>query len=119
MHDTAIGYHKKLREKELTKSALDEISGIGEVKKKALLKKFGSVKKIAEADVEEISKIKGINERISKKNKRRTTIIRKHVLVLHTEIRIISKFHEYLYIYKNIDRGNLYYGVCKRYYFRH
>ena len=69
VHDTAIGYHKKLREKELTKSALDEISGIGEVKKKALLKKFGSVKKIAEADVEEISKIKGINEELAKRIK--------------------------------------------------
>ena len=69
VHDTAIGYHKKLREKELTKSALDEISGIGEVKKKALLKKFGSVKKIAEADVEEISKIKGSNEELAKRIK--------------------------------------------------
>ena len=69
VHDTAIGYHKKLREKELTKSALDGISGIGEVKKKALLKKFGSVKKIAEADVEEISKIKGINEELAKRIK--------------------------------------------------
>ena len=69
VHDTAIGYHKKLREKELTKSALDEISGIGEVKKNALLKKFGSVKKIAEADVEEISKIKGINEELAKRIK--------------------------------------------------
>ena len=69
VHDTAIGYHKKLREKELTKSALDEISGIGEVKKKALLKKFGSVKKIAEADVEEISKIKGINGELAKRIK--------------------------------------------------
>ena len=69
VHDTAIGYHKKLREKELTKSVLDEISGIGEVKKKALLKKFGSVKKIAEADVEEISKIKGINEELAKRIK--------------------------------------------------
>ena len=69
VHDTAIGYHKKLREKELTKSALDGISGIGEVKKNALLKKFGSVKKIAEADVEEISKIKGINEELAKRIK--------------------------------------------------
>lgn len=69
VHDTAIGYHKKLREKELIKSALDEISGIGEVKKKALLKKFGSIKKISEADVEEISKVKGINLELARKIK--------------------------------------------------
>ena len=69
VHDTAIGYHKKLREKETTKSALDEISGIGEVKKKALLKKFGSIRKIANAEIEELTKIKGINENLAKKIK--------------------------------------------------
>ena len=69
VHDTAIGYHKKLREQEFTKSVLDEITGIGEVKKNALLKKFGSIKRIEEADVEEISKIKGINVELAKKIK--------------------------------------------------
>lgn len=69
VHDTAIGYHKKLRERELTKSALDEISGIGEVRKNALLKKFSSVKKIAEADISEICEIKGINEELARKIK--------------------------------------------------
>lgn len=69
VHDTAIGYHKKLRDKEMTKSILDEISGIGEVKKKDLLKRFGSVEKIAEADIAEISKTKGINEALARKIK--------------------------------------------------
>ena len=69
VHDTAIGYHKKLREKEVTKSALDKITGIGEVKKNALLKEFGSIKKIAEADIGEISKVKGINIDLAKKIK--------------------------------------------------
>lgn len=69
VHDTAIGYHKKLREQELKKSALDNIKGIGEVKKKALLKKFGSTKKISEANIEEIMKIKGINEELARKIK--------------------------------------------------
>ena len=69
VHDTAIGYHKKLRERQLVKSALDEIDGIGEVKKQALLKKFGSVKKILEADIQEITQIKGINEKLAKKIK--------------------------------------------------
>ncbi len=69
VHDTAIGYHKKLREQELKKSALDNIKGIGEVKKNALLKKFGSTKKISEANIEEIMKIKGINEELARKIK--------------------------------------------------
>lgn len=66
VHDTAIGYHKKLRDKEMTKSILDGIHGIGEVKKKELLKKFGSSGKIAEADIEELTQIKGINEDLAK-----------------------------------------------------
>ena len=69
VHDTAIGYHKKLRDKEITKSVLDDIEGIGEVKKTELLKKFGSVEKIANADIDEISKIKGINEELARKIK--------------------------------------------------
>ena len=69
VHDTAIGYHKKLRERELTKSKLDEIPGIGKVKRTALLKKFGSSKKIAEASIEELMQIKGINENLAKKIK--------------------------------------------------
>ena len=69
VHDTAIGYHKKLRERELTKSKLDEIQGIGEIKRTNLLKKFGSSKKIAEASIEELTSIKGINEKLAKKIK--------------------------------------------------
>lgn len=46
VHDTAIQYHRKLRDKEITKSELDNINGIGNIKKQALLKKFGSVEKI-------------------------------------------------------------------------
>ena len=69
VHDTAIGYHKKLREEELTKSALDNISGIGTVKKVELLKKFGSVQKIKEAQVEEIAKVKGIGLELARKIK--------------------------------------------------
>ena len=69
VHDTAIGYQRKLRDKEITKSALDAIEGIGEVKKNALLKKFGSIKKIAEADIDELSKVKGINEELAQKVK--------------------------------------------------
>ena len=69
VHDTAIGYHKKLRDEEVTKSALDKIKGIGVVKKVELLKKFGSVEKIKEATVEEIAKLKGINLELAQKIK--------------------------------------------------
>ncbi len=69
VHDTAIGYHKKLRENEITKSELDEVEGIGDVKKRLLLKKFGSVEKIKEADIEELMKVKGINKSLAEKLK--------------------------------------------------
>lgn len=65
VHDTAIGYHRKLRDASVTKSALDDIKGIGVTKKALLLKKFGSVENIAKADVQEIMRIKGINEQLA------------------------------------------------------
>ncbi len=69
VHNVAIEYHRKLREAEMKKSQLDEIEGIGEKKKQALLKKFGSITKIKEASIEEISNIKGINEELAKRIK--------------------------------------------------
>ena len=60
VHDTAITYHRKLREKSITKSELDEIKGIGKVKKQALLKHFGSLEKIKQATKEELMEVKGI-----------------------------------------------------------
>lgn len=69
VHDTAISYHRKLREKSVIKSQLDDIKGIGEVKKRALLRHFGSVDKIKEASKEELMKVKGITEEIIDKLK--------------------------------------------------
>lgn len=69
VHNEAIGYHKFLRDKSMSKSKLDDISGIGTVKKLALLKEFGSIENIQKASIEEISKVKGINEKIAKKIK--------------------------------------------------
>lgn len=81
VHETAISYHRKLRDKEITKSELDEIKGIGETKKKELLKHFGSINKIREANIEEIAKIKGINLELAKtiKNKLNNGVICKKV----------------------------------------
>lgn len=70
VHDTAISYHKKLRDAEITKSVLDQISGIGVMKKSLLLKKFGSVENIAKASVSEISEVKGINIELAEKIKK-------------------------------------------------
>lgn len=71
VHDTAIEYHRKLRDKEVTKSKLDEIDGVGEVKKKELLKKFGSIDKIKNATIEELTNIKGINTNLAEKIKKK------------------------------------------------
>lgn len=69
VHDTAIGYHKKLRDKSMSYSELDEVEGIGPAKKKLLLQKMGSVQKIKEASIEELTKIKGITKEIAEKLK--------------------------------------------------
>lgn len=51
VHDTAIEYHRKLRDKAMSRSRLDDIEGIGPKKKEELLKKFGSVQKIKTAKI--------------------------------------------------------------------
>ena len=66
VHDTAISYHRKLRDESIKKSELDDIKGIGEAKKKVLLKCFGSVEKIRNSSIEEIVKVNGINEELAK-----------------------------------------------------
>ena len=65
VHETAIEYHRKLREEAVTKSVLDEIEGIGEKKKQALLQEFGTIEKIKKATVEELTKVKGINLKLA------------------------------------------------------
>lgn len=66
VHDTAIGYHRKLRDEAMIKSKLDDIPGVGAAKKALLLKKFGTVKKISEASVEDLMEVKGIYEGLAK-----------------------------------------------------
>ncbi len=70
VHRVAIEYNRKLRNKDTTKSKLDEIKGIGEKKKQELLKKFGSIEGIKKADILEISEIKGITEELARKIKK-------------------------------------------------
>ena len=70
VHDTAITYHRKIRDKQITKSELDEVKGIGKAKKQALLKEFGSVEKIKKATIEELMKVKGITQTIAEQLKK-------------------------------------------------
>jgi uvrABC system protein C len=56
-HRFAIEYHRSLRGKTQVKSVLDEILGIGPVRRKALMRYFGEIKKIQEAEVEELLKV--------------------------------------------------------------
>ena len=65
VHNVAIEYHRKLRDKEMSKSILDDIDGIGKKRKQELLKTFGSIDKIKEADIEDIMKINGITRKIA------------------------------------------------------
>ena len=69
VHDTAIEYHRKLRDTEVSKSKLDDIKGIGDKKKKELLKKFSTIKGIKDANLEELTSIKGITKELANKLK--------------------------------------------------
>ena len=68
-HRFAISYHRRLRRKEGITSALDYISGIGPRRKKALLKKFGSLEAIRNASLEELSQTEGITPILARKVK--------------------------------------------------
>ena len=57
VHRFAITYHRELRSKGSISSVLDNIDGIGDTRKKQLLKKFGSIKKMSEASVEELAQV--------------------------------------------------------------
>ena len=59
-HRFAISLHRNRRSKAMVDSALDDIAGLGPVKKKALLAHFGSLKKVAQANVEELAAVAGI-----------------------------------------------------------
>ena len=67
-HRFAITYHRALREKRISSSLLDEIPGVGEIRKRQLLKAFGSVKNLAKADAANIAlRIPGIGRATAQK----------------------------------------------------
>ena len=57
VHRFAISYHRKVRGKAMTRSILDEVEGIGEVRKKALFKRFHSLKGLKQASIEQLQEV--------------------------------------------------------------
>ncbi len=64
-HRFALEYHRKRRQKRTISSELDNIESIGESRKRMLLNRFGSVNRIAQADVEDIASIQGIGRKLA------------------------------------------------------
>lgn len=64
-HRFAITYHRKLRSDNISESSLDDIPGIGKKRKINILKEFGIMDKVKNASVEELAKIKGMNEKVA------------------------------------------------------
>ncbi len=62
-HRFAIAYHRQKRGKAMTASALDDIPGLGETRRKALVAKFGSVKRLRSASADEIATVSGIGHK--------------------------------------------------------
>jgi excinuclease ABC subunit C len=62
-HRFAITHHKKLRGKSALRSPLADINGVGEIRQKELLRHFGSLKKIREANKEELRQVRGMDGR--------------------------------------------------------
>lgn len=64
-HRFAIAHHRKLRQKRTLTSELDDIPGVGPSRRKALLKHFGSVKRVREATVEDVAQVKGVSLKLA------------------------------------------------------
>jgi excinuclease ABC subunit C len=62
-HRFAITHHRSRRSKSMVESLLDDVPGLGEVRRKSLLRQFGSLKKLRAATVEEIAAVPGIGPR--------------------------------------------------------
>jgi excinuclease ABC subunit C len=65
VHRFAVTYHRKLRARKAFDSALDSIYGLGRKRRFALLERFGSIEAVKRASAEEISSLKGFNEKLA------------------------------------------------------
>ena len=66
-HRFAISAHRAKRKKGISKSLLDQIEGIGSIRKRALLNHFGSARAVESASLDEIKSVKGVEEKVAKK----------------------------------------------------
>ena len=66
-HRFAISAHRNKRKKAISKSLLDQIRGIGSIRKRALLNHFGSARAVESASFEEIRSVEGVEEKVAKK----------------------------------------------------
>ena len=64
-HRFAIEYHRSLRSKSQVKSVLDDIDGVGKVRRKALMKHFESLENIKNATIEELESVEGMNQKVA------------------------------------------------------
>ncbi len=64
-HRFAITFHRELRDKAMTVSVLDEVPGVGPKRKKAIMRHFGSMKKLRAASPQEIAEVKGVPEAVA------------------------------------------------------
>ncbi|CAG0903862.1 unnamed protein product [Cyprideis torosa] len=67
VHRFAIGAHRTRRKKDISKSPLDQITGIGAKRKKALLLHFGSAKGVASAGIEDLRQVEGVSQAMAEK----------------------------------------------------
>jgi excinuclease ABC subunit C len=65
-HRFAIEYHRGLRDKKMRSSALDNIDGVGEKRRNALLSHFGSIENIKNASIEELCQADGVTKLVAK-----------------------------------------------------
>ena len=66
-HRFAISAHRAKRKKALSRSLLDQINGIGSIRKRALLNHFGSARAVESASLDEIKSVEGVEEKVAKK----------------------------------------------------
>ena len=64
-HRFAIGYHRNLRGKAMTRSVLDDIPGIGDGRRKQLIRHFGSARKVREASMDQLKSVPGVGDTLA------------------------------------------------------
>ncbi|HXQ55537.1 MAG TPA: excinuclease ABC subunit UvrC, partial [Actinomycetes bacterium] len=65
-HRFAITYHRKLRDRSMTRSVLDDIPGVGETRRRQLVRHFGSARRAAQAGLEELEQVPGLGPQLAK-----------------------------------------------------